>query len=180
MLILITFIFIVTNLVVSLYIVVEVIIIMENKINRNEYIRKQMKALRNKRKQNNLCQDCGKLPPEAPYLLCENCREERRIRNHIYDKKRRDNARKIVYSHYGNKCVCCGCDIPEFLTIDHINNGGHAHRRSLGISSTYNFNIWLIKNSFPDEFQILCYNCNCGRYKNNGICPHKKHIPLSI
>jgi hypothetical protein len=21
---------------------------------------------------------------------------------------------------------------------------------------------------------VLCFNCNCGRYHNGGICPHKQ------
>jgi hypothetical protein len=29
------------------------------------------------------------------------------------------------------------------------------------------------KNNFPRGYRILCYNCNCGRALNNGICPHK-------
>ena len=25
----------------------------------------------------------------------------------------------------------------------------------------------------PDTIQILCFNCNCGRARNGGICPHE-------
>ena len=33
------------------------------------------------------------------------------------------------------------------------------------------------ENNYPDGFQILCYNCNCGRAfnrDNHNICPHKE------
>ncbi len=33
---------------------------------------------------------------------------------------------------------------------------------------------WIIKNNFPEEFQILCFNCNSGRHINGGICPHEE------
>jgi hypothetical protein len=59
----------------------------------------------------------------------------------------------------------------RFLTVDHINNDGAEHRRKIGagICSLY---WWLKKNHFPDGFQILCYNCNGARARNNGVCPH--------
>ncbi|MEK6880755.1 MAG: hypothetical protein AABY22_14145, partial [Nanoarchaeota archaeon] len=61
---------------------------------------------------------------------------------------------------------------PFFLTIDHINGGGHQHRRDRdpGVKSIY---LWLQRNNYPPGFQTLCWNCNCGK----GIyqfkkCPH--------
>lgn len=24
-----------------------------------------------------------------------------------------------------------------------------------------------------DRYQLLCFNCNCGRHRNGGVCPHK-------
>jgi hypothetical protein len=27
-------------------------------------------------------------------------------------------------------------------------------------------------------FQVLCWNCNCGRAFNNGICPHVENTEL--
>lgn len=29
---------------------------------------------------------------------------------------------------------------------------------------------------YPKDIQILCYNCNLGREKNGGICPHQQPI----
>lgn len=78
--------------------------------------------------------------------------------------------------HYGGsppKCACCGENNPKFLTIDHIDGGGESHRN---IIKRYGgaFYYWLRRNGFPEGYQILCYNCNCGRAKNGGICPHNK------
>ena len=61
-------------------------------------------------------------------------------------------------------------DIYEFLSIDHINNDGAAHRRKLGSNYIYS---WLIQTNFPEGFQVLCHNCNLakGFYKQ---CPHQR------
>jgi hypothetical protein len=76
-----------------------------------------------------------------------------------------------VVEAYGGKCVCCGEDRIEFLTVDHVDGGGKAHRRTLG---GYGRSIyrWLKLQGFPQEgYQLLCWNCNCakGFY---GVCPH--------
>jgi len=87
----------------------------------------------------------------------------------VYSLPYREKIRKLVFEHYGKECACCGEKNPFFLTIDHINGDGTKHRKKIKIQ----FNSWLIKNNFPDGFQTLCMNCNWGRYKNGGICPHK-------
>ena len=88
------------------------------------------------------------------------------------DKKRNRENRRLCIEHYGSKCACCGETIYEFLTIDHINNNGAEERRELGINSGTETYKYLIKNNYPEGYQILCYNCNCakGFY---GYCPHQ-------
>jgi len=85
--------------------------------------------------------------------------------------KHYEKVRKIISYYTNNKmcCECCLCDNINFLTVDHINNDGFKHRKIIGGGSIYN---WLIKNNFPKGFQILCWNCNMGKAKNHGICPH--------
>ena len=80
--------------------------------------------------------------------------------------------RKEVFNHYGQKCVCCGETTYEFLVIHHTNGGGNQHRKKVGYGTK--FYTWLIKNSFPEGYQILCHNCNMakGFY---GECPHDKN-----
>jgi hypothetical protein len=37
----------------------------------------------------------------------------------------------------------------------------------------------IIKNNFPPEFQILCFNCNLGRSRSGGVCPHENLLELT-
>ena len=88
-------------------------------------------------------------------------------------KKYTQKLRMIVINHYCDndpKCACCGECILGFLTIDHIKQDGYKHRKSLG-GNAQKLYLWIIKNNFPDDFQILCMNCNWGR-RYTGICPH--------
>jgi len=78
-----------------------------------------------------------------------------------------------IYSNYSDYCVCCGEEDIRFLTLDHIEENGSAHRKELKKQKTTIYG-WLVKNNFPEGFQILCYNCNTGKSLNSGICPHKK------
>lgn len=83
-----------------------------------------------------------------------------------------------VFLHYSNgviQCACCGELEIKFLSIDHIEGRKKFnHGKGFGGVKLYN---WLIKNNFPDGFQILCINCNWakGIYK---ICPHQEHKRL--
>lgn len=84
--------------------------------------------------------------------------------------------RLLVLGHYSNGtmvCACCNETEVCFLSIDHINGGGCAHRKAIGGGgSTY---AWLKKNKFPSGFQVLCHNCNLakGFY---GRCPHRTYV----
>lgn len=94
--------------------------------------------------------------------------ERNRGKHNSYKTKADKNHRRSCFEHYGLSCACCGEDIYEFLTIDHINGGGNKHRKEIGQSVIYK---WLIDNDYPDGFRTLCYNCNSslGHY---GYCPH--------
>lgn len=94
-----------------------------------------------------------------------------KVRSNRYST--RDKLRTDVLNAYGHQCTCCGEGTREFLAIDHINNDGAEHKRSLGLKSAQAFYTWLRTNNYPKEnFQILCHNCNMakGFYKR---CPHK-------
>jgi len=105
--------------------------------------------------------------------LCWKCRslenpEKYQARYPRYYKKLKEET----ITAYGGKCQCCSEDNILFLTIDHINNDGHKDRKNIG--GGYMLHRWLRKNNYPkDNYRILCFNCNCGRQLNNGICPHK-------
>ena len=98
----------------------------------------------------------------------------------IQRQSRRTNRYRvlIVYSQDPPSCICCGETHFEFLTIDHINGGGEAHRKSIG-GPGRTMDRWLRLNGYPDGFRVLCYNCNnaIGRY---GYCPHKEETNGSV
>lgn len=87
-------------------------------------------------------------------------------------------CRDQVFAAYGGyKCACCGETEPMFLSIDHIDNNGAEERRSgLHSGSGYSFYRWLRKTGFPSGYQVLCMNCQVGKHKNGGVCPHQSHI----
>lgn len=87
-----------------------------------------------------------------------------------YNRNRMRKLKSEVLAHYGNRCACCGETEPIFLTIDHVNNDGAAHRKQIHGDKIYPH---IIKANFPDTFQILCWNCNLGKQLNDGTCPHK-------
>jgi hypothetical protein len=104
-------------------------------------------------------------------FICRPCDNQRR-------RATRVALRLETIEAYGGKCACCDCNIPEFLTVDHIDGKGAAHRRSINKpgdrSSGEKLYSWLKKNGFPkDNFQLLCYNCNCAK-RTSGTCPHQK------
>lgn len=86
--------------------------------------------------------------------------------------------REQVYSGYGGECQCPKCPEkdPRFLTVDHVNNDGHLERdRGVGKrrgSQGHDLYRRLIREGFPKTFQLLCFNCNLGKARNGGVCPH--------
>ncbi len=82
-----------------------------------------------------------------------------------------------VIKHYSSgtfKCNCCGESDYRFLQVDHINENGSSHRKSVSCIFTD-----IIDMGYPEEYQILCINCNSARSKNGGICPHKD-VPIDL
>jgi len=81
-------------------------------------------------------------------------------------------------------CNCCGENFHiDFLAIDHKAGKKQMDSESellkLGYSSSFSGKKllnWIIKNNFPDGFQILCHNCNVakGIVRNKNKCPHEK------
>lgn len=141
-----------------------------NKQRRSEFEKTQRKD----RAEKGLCTRCGKVPPISTSINCQKCID----RSTIYYNK----IKEAAYAAYGGYiCICCGETIQQFLTLDHINNDGCKHRRLIngpnkpnrnGIGSGKDLYLWLKKNDYPTGFQILCMNCNLGKSRNGGVCPH--------
>ena len=92
-----------------------------------------------------------------------------RINGYVYHQKLRDD----VIEGYGGSCDCCGETNRIFLTLDHVNNDGAAHKKTLG-SGRGNIYRYARRNHYPNDLRLLCWNCNSGRSVNGGICPHEQ------
>ncbi len=82
----------------------------------------------------------------------------------------------LCWKHYTKGkfvCQCCGEKCYYFFTFDHEDEMGFIHRRETGGLSSSNLAQHLRINNFPAGIQILCYNCNFGKARCGGICPHK-------
>lgn len=104
-----------------------------------------------------------------------NLPKEEEERKRELNRKSNDKLKYEVFMHYSEDlmiCNCCGETTIKFLTLDHINGNGAQHRKEVGSARQVYRD--LRKNNYPEGYQILCYNCNCGRAKNNGVCPHEE------
>ncbi len=97
-----------------------------------------------------------------------------KIKNNERERIRYANLRQEILDVYGRECACCGEKETLFLELDHVNNDGKEHRIKLkmgGAKATYRD---VKKHNYPKDYQLLCANCNQGKRRNRGICPHKK------
>lgn len=126
------------------------------------------------REEKGLCIYCGKVEPDIDKKGCRLCLDKRNINNKTEESKKNRKQYNLILKNqviekYGGKCVCCGESEILFLTIDHINNDGYKD------SDKYkSFYYILRRNSIREDLQVLCFNCNCGKLINDGVCPHKK------
>lgn len=140
------------------------------------------KIRRQKFKSMGVCTYCGKNPPAQYKTRCAACIKKLwKPHTREHDKSAYSEythrLKLAAYNAYGGAiCNCCGDTEYRFLTIDHINNDGAQHRKSIdpksnkGSSAIYK---WLKKNGYPPGFQVLCMSCNFGKYTNKGACPHQ-------
>jgi len=102
--------------------------------------------------------------------------------NRNHPDRRRKHALNYYYrlqdeammAYGGYKCVCCGETEPLFLTLDHINNDGKEHRKEVKNWAGAGMYKWAKDHGYPPIFQVLCFNCNLGKRRNHGICPHQE------
>lgn len=120
-----------------------------------------------RRKKTGTCFLCGN-PLDLNGVMCGTCNDSNRVKV----RQERKSLLEKVYEGYGAICACCGETNRVFLQIDHVNNDGaqeRGGRRSLGAT----FLRRILREHFPDRYQILCANCNWGKQMNGGTCPHK-------
>lgn len=114
---------------------------------------------------------------EAKLVYQKKWAEENKEKRVGYAERTARKLRDDVFRAYGGKCVCPGCGERNmlFLTIDHVHGKGNQHRKEvLGshLKAGVHTYVWLRQQGYPKGFQILCFNCNMGRHRNGGICPH--------
>ena len=91
-----------------------------------------------------------------------NCELHCRKRADYLKLWRKDLRIQVIHAYGGPCCACCGELQLEFLSIDHINSDGAAHRKQISTTTNmagYNFYLWLRRNNYPLGFQVLCMNC---------------------
>lgn len=94
--------------------------------------------------------------------------------NAKWQRERHAALREEARVAYGSKCNCCGEREPIFLDLDHVYNDGAAHRKELGNGTLVM--LALKAQGWPkDRYQLLCCNCNQGKARNGGVCPHVKN-----
>jgi len=133
------------------------------------------------------CTKCGS-SDITPFGNCRPCRKQynadyraakiaakdpdwyayRRRTTNNYTARLRDKAHALL----GDRCACPGCPITRrvFLSIDHIDDDGAAHRKKFP-------NQQMLYRSIIDDpdatskYQILCHNCNMAKsIEENHTC----------
>jgi hypothetical protein len=167
---------------------------------RPEYLAKErvrMQSARNKSMQKVLRQKPKHIAKRKEYnsRLDVKAKKKAYSANPEFRKKinqtRKDRRLKVL-QHYSKLlsnsnipcCNCCGENSHvDFLAVDHIRGKKQMDSEpelvKLGYSSKIEGKMilqWIVKNNFPEGFQILCSNCNFakGIKRNNNQCPHEK------
>lgn len=125
-----------------------------------------------KKRQNGHCRSCNK-PSDRPQLnLCSKCNDKANVRGREY---RRLLKAETFAAYGGAMCACPRCQTYglDFLTLDHMDGNDWQGYKWRAGDKLYRE----LKNlGYPAGFRVLCFNCNCARYLNGGICPHEKGV----
>jgi hypothetical protein len=103
------------------------------------------------------CKVCGKvIRPHSTY--CYAHAKTGRVRKQAYQKRMRTAALNLLARGKPIVCESCGCDVFEFLQINHVNGGGSAEyraRRGRRITTE------IVRGRRAiDDLNILCALCN--------------------
>jgi hypothetical protein len=132
-------------------------------------IRERIRLKRQRHLAAGACADCGQPRGGAGSRRhCVRCADRWSGRSTITSRELRQKT-LVAYSGAVTSCACCGERGARFLTLDHIEGGGRAHRQLKGSQGVYRE---LARAGFPPGYQVLCFNCNfvIGLY---GACPHQ-------
>lgn len=137
--------------------------------------RAKRNRLREERIAAGFCPRCLVRPADRTRAICRECFDSQTSRS----KRDRQALKRKVIVAYGGKCVCCGTDEETWLSVEHKAQDGAEERRAIAkakgtTTGGYQFYRWLESREFPnDRYELLCMNCNLGRYRaEDHICPH--------
>lgn len=125
------------------------------------------------------CPICNQFKNRFSGGMCTVCYGQSRVEyNNSVKEERKYYKHKLLQllcSKDVPECMCCGEKVELFLTVDHIQNDGFLDGRSRS-----NYKKILLEQNIKDKYQVLCWNCNCGKNINGGVCPHKTEKLHSI
>lgn len=122
--------------------------------------------------------DSAKYRRAHPERVREASRRSSKLHRTEIAARQKEYYRQIrlqVLRHYSSgslRCACCGLGGDErylqFLTLDHINGGGRAHRRSS--RAGVEFYRRMRQLHYPGGLRVLCWNCNLAMRPRKGTC----------
>lgn len=123
-----------------------------------------------RKKNNQQCVGCGRDRDNPYFERCDYCRERLK-------QKRMALKREVLEAYGGCRCICCGEQRIEFLSLEHVNKDGARHRRSLDSRGHkvggHRFYLKLKKLGFPQDPVMVVYCLNCNIASAYGLCPHE-------
>ncbi len=127
-----------------------------------------------KAKAGDVCKQCLTRKPLKGKTWCKACRDVRQAWEDARAPERRDKHRQrhqrlrgLVNRGYGGMCKCCGEDYQPFLQVDHVHNDGARDRQTRAGTKLLTY---LIREGYPEGYQLLCANCNMRKHTAGGRC----------
>ena len=116
------------------------------------------------------------------------------VKKKLLSEQGRKDKREFVDA-YGGCCYCCGETEIAFLTVEHLRDDGHLHRKKIANSKTNPGGGAIVinhlkKQGWPKDkgITVACNNCNMGREANIRLsksrgygskhCPHGIHLRI--
>jgi len=118
-----------------------------------------------------------KANPEKVKERIQNYKNKNRDKINKAEREKTIELKTKVMLHYSYgeiHCIHCGETNINFLTIDHI-NGKKAWKERGGDKKAEALCRWLIREDFPDGFQVLCWNWNQIKTKKENEIERKKN-----
>lgn len=131
-----------------------------------------------------ICNRCHLHPKTNKRSWCKACCAE--VFKAWYDKNKHTNNAKCrgyretirleAQAGYGGKCCWCWEDDKQSLVFDHVHNDGHIERETTNHGRSTMLYLHVIRNNFPNRYQLLCASCNTAKQVNKGVLPETRRL----